>query len=157
MCHLCQRNLSSFFTQDSRNRMLPMTVKPSAIGRMGGRNTETINDRKQLSACIRRRGIDAMFCGELPHFFLRHYSPGELLTNPFSPSEYLKIIVEGTVLLYDMPDEESTVILQTTNNKVEILGDLELLDAKFTPPFLWRRRRSSIPSRSIWSSTGSSF
>ncbi len=30
---------------------------------MGGRNTETINDRKQLSACIRRRGIDAMFCG----------------------------------------------------------------------------------------------
>lgn len=125
-----------FFAQDSRKRTLPMTVKPSVIGGMGGRNTETINDRKQLSACIRRRGIDAMFCGELPHFFLRHYSPGELLTNPFSPSEYLQIIVEGTVLLYDMPDEESTVILQTTNNEVEILGDLELLDAKFTPFFV---------------------
>lgn len=57
------------FMQDSRKRTLPMTVKPSVIGGMGGRNTETINDRKQLSACIRRRGIDAMFCGELPHFF----------------------------------------------------------------------------------------
>lgn len=149
MCHLCQRNLSSVFyarftKKNASNDRETFSYWQNGREKYGNHQRPETAERLYTPARDRRH-------------VLRHYSPGELLTNPFSPSEYLQFIVEGTVLLYDMPDEESTVILQTTNNKVEILGDLELLDAKFTPPFLWRRRRSSIPSRSIWSSTGSSF
>ena len=72
----------------------------------------------------------------MPRFFLRHYKPGELLTTPFSPSQYLQFVVEGDLLLYNMPDEESTVMLQTNYNEVRLLGDMELLDSKFTPIFV---------------------
>lgn len=75
----------------------------------------------------------------MPQFFLLHYSPGELLTNPFSPSRYFQFIVEGELLLYDMPDEESTIMLQTTYNEVRMLGEVEILDAQFTPFFVEAR------------------
>ena len=97
---------------------------------------ETINDRKLLNTYIEKRGLRALFSGELPHFFLLHYFPGELLTNSFSPSLYLQFIVEGELLLYDMPDEESTIMLQTSYNEVNLLGEVELLDAMFTPFFV---------------------
>ncbi len=97
---------------------------------------ETINDPKRLDAYVRQHGIDTLFSGGLPRFFLFRYAPGELLTTPFSPSKYLQFIVEGALVLYDMPDEESTVTLQTTYNEVGILGDIELLDAQFTPFFV---------------------
>jgi len=97
---------------------------------------ETLNDSKKRDAYIKERGISAFFRGETPKFLLLHYAPGELLTNPFSPSSYLQFIVEGELLLYDMPDEESTIMLQTTYNEVNRLGEVELLDAKFTPFFV---------------------
>ena len=97
---------------------------------------ETINDQKRLRAYVRQRGIAELFSGTPPRFFLLHYAPGELLTNPFSPSKYLQFVVEGDLVLYDMPDEDSTVILQTTYNEVNVLGELELLDALFTPFFV---------------------
>ena len=97
---------------------------------------ETINDRNLLASYLSSRGIRSHFGTELPRFFLFHYAPGELLTNPFSPSKYLQFIVEGDLLLYNMPDEESTVMLQTTYNEVQFLGEVELLDAKFTPFFV---------------------
>ncbi len=97
---------------------------------------ETIRDRKRLEAYIDRRGVRALFSGEPPKFLLRRYAPGELLTTPFSPSECLQFIVDGELLLYDMPDEESTVMLQTTYNEVRLLGDVELVNAKFTPFFV---------------------
>ena len=74
-----------------------------------------------------------------PRFLLLRYKPGELLTTPFSPSELLQFIVQGELHLYDMPDEESTISLETTFNDVSILGEMELLDARFTPFFVEAR------------------
>ena len=48
-------------------------------------------------------------------------------------------MVEGELLLYDMPDEDSTVMIQTTYNEVNLLGEVELLDAQFTPFFVEAR------------------
>ncbi len=100
---------------------------------------ETINDHRLLDAYVKKRGLRALFSGEMPRFFLLHYAPGELLTNSFSPSQYFQFIVEGDLLLYDMPDEDSTIILQTNYNEVSVLGEMELLDAMFTPFFVEAR------------------
>lgn len=100
---------------------------------------ETVNDRKLRDYYLEKRRIQELFSTGLPNFFLLHYQPGELLTNPFSPSKYLQFVVEGELLLYDMPDEDSTVMLQTTYNEVNLLGEVELLDAQFTPFFVEAR------------------
>ena len=38
-----------------------------------------------------------------------------------------------------MPDEDSTIMIQTDYNQVEMLGEVELLDAQFTPFFVEAR------------------
>ena len=100
---------------------------------------ETVNDRKLRDHYLETRRIQELFSTCLPNFFLLHYQPGELLTNPFSPSRYIQFVVEGELLLYDMPDEDSTVMIQTTYNEVNLLGEVELLDAQFTPFFVEAR------------------
>lgn len=100
---------------------------------------ETVNDRKLRDHYLETRRIQELFSTCLPNFFLLHYQPGELLTNPFSPSQYIQFVVEGELLLYDMPDEDSTVMIQTTYNEVNLLGEVELLDAQFTPFFVEAR------------------
>lgn len=100
---------------------------------------ETVNDRKLRDYYLEKRRIHDLFSTCVPNFFLLHYQPGELLTNPFSPSKYLQFIVEGELLLYDMPDEDSTVMLQTSYNEINLLGEVELLDAQFTPFFVEAR------------------
>lgn len=100
---------------------------------------ETVNDRKLRDYYLEKRRIHDLFSTCVPNFFLLHYQPGELLTNPFSPSQYLQFVVEGELLLYDMPDEDSTVMIQTTYNEVNLLGEVELLDAQFTPFFVEAR------------------
>ena len=97
---------------------------------------ETIQDQKLLETYVRARGIRELFGGPLPRFLLLRYEPGELLTTPFSPSRYIQFIVEGELVLYEMPDEESTITLLTDNNDITILGDIELIDVKFTPFFV---------------------
>ncbi len=100
---------------------------------------ETVNDRKLRDHYLETRRIQELFSTCVPNFFLLHYQPGELLTNPFSPSQYIQFVVEGELLLYDMPDEDSTVMIQTTYNEVNLLGEVELLDAQFTPFFVEAR------------------
>lgn len=100
---------------------------------------ETVNDQKLRDHYLETRRIQELFSTCLPNFFLLHYQPGELLTNPFSPSRYIQFVVEGELLLYDMPDEDSTVMIQTTYNEVNLLGEVELLDAQFTPFFVEAR------------------
>ena len=100
---------------------------------------ETVNDRKLRDYYLEKRRIHDLYSTCVPNFFLLHYQPGELLTNPFSPSQYLQFVVEGELLLYDMPDEDSTVMLQTSYNEVNLLGEVELLDAQFTPFFVEAR------------------
>ena len=97
---------------------------------------ETIHNSRLYDQYIESRQIRQMFTGELPRFLLLHYAPGELLTNPFSPSGYLQLVVDGDLLLYDMPDESSTVSLQTAFHDVNILGDMELLDVPFISLFV---------------------
>ena len=100
---------------------------------------ETVNDRKLRDWFLEKRRVSDHFSNSTPHFILFHYSPGELLTNPFSPSHYLQFIVDGDLLLYNMPDEYSTVMLQTSFNEVSLLGEIELLDAQFMPFFVEAR------------------
>jgi hypothetical protein len=97
---------------------------------------ETIQNPKLLESYMVKRDIRGLFGGPVPRFFLLRYSPGELLTTPFSPSKYLQFVVEGELFLYEMTDEESIVTIQTDNNDVSILGDVELVDAEFTPFFV---------------------
>ncbi len=99
----------------------------------------TINDKKQMERWLKKSGIMNHFSICKPVFMLFHYSPGEFLTNPFSPSKYLQFVVDGKLLLYNMPDESSTVMLQSDYNEIFILGDMELLDTQFVPFFVEAR------------------
>ena len=94
---------------------------------------ETVNDRKLRDDYLEKRRIYDLFSTCVPNFFLLHYQPGELLTNPFSPSQYLQFVVEGELLLYDMPDEDSSVMLQTSYKEITLLGVVELLAAPCAP------------------------
>ena len=112
-------------------------IKEADLEKIGADiRVETVNDRRRLDRYLRETRIPERFSTCRPNFFLLHYNPGELLTNPFSPSSYLQFVVEGELLLYDMPDEETTIMLQTTYNDVSMLGEMELLDARFTPFFV---------------------
>lgn len=97
---------------------------------------QTMKSRVVLDRYIREGGIDQHFSTSRPNFLLFHYQAGELLTSPFSPSEYLQFLVEGSVRLYVMPDESSTVTLTASFHEVRIIGEMELVDASFTPFFV---------------------
>ena len=102
-------------------------------------NVETVQDHALLERYITERGIDKLFSTCSPRLMLFHYSPGDLLTSPFTPSQYLQFIVKGDLLLYDMANEVSTVTLETNFHELKMLGEMELLDAAFTPFFVEAR------------------
>ena len=126
------------FVHNSQNRIAVslFLAYSLCILEIGGIGLKTIQDQKLLESYLEKRKIRELFGRTMPHFLLLRYSPGELLTTPFSPSRYLQFIVDGDLILYEMPDEESTVTLLTHNNDITILGDIELIDAKFTPFFV---------------------
>lgn len=97
---------------------------------------ETVHNHKLLDEYLISRHIMECFSRTGPEFYLLHYTPGELLTTPFSQSEYIQFVVDGSLLLYDMPDESSTVMIQTTNSELMLLGEMELMDTQFTPFFV---------------------
>ncbi len=97
---------------------------------------QIIRDPLLLAHYIEARQIMSHFSTFSPEFQLRYYSPGELLTNPFSPSRYLQLVVDGDLLLYEMPDENSTAQIHATYQEVLLLGEVELLDNHFTPFFV---------------------
>ena len=47
---------------------------------------ETIQDPKLLERYMVKSDIRTLFSGPVPRFFLLRYSPGELMTTPFSPA-----------------------------------------------------------------------
>ena len=100
---------------------------------------ETVNNPKLRDHYLREQKIPDHFSSCAPDFLLLHYAPGELLTTPFSPSRYLQFVVDGELLLYDMPDEESTVMIKASFHDVGFLGEMELLDAGFIPFFVEAR------------------
>ena len=97
---------------------------------------ETLNDRSRLERYVKQLQIDACFTGKRPSFLLLHYVPGDLITTPFSPSKYLHFVAEGELTLYDMPDENQSVMLQTSYSAVKLLGEMELLNTSFEPFFV---------------------
>ena len=96
---------------------------------------ETLNDRARLERYMKDLHVEECF-RKMPRFLLLHYLPGELLTTPFSPGEYLQFIAEGDLILYDMPDESRTVMLQTNHNRVRLVGEMELMNSSFEPFFV---------------------
>ena len=97
---------------------------------------QTIKSRKFLDSYIAKAHIDRYFSTFSPRLYLFRYSPGEFLTSPFSPSEYLQFLVEGQVRLYDMPDESSTITIQASFHEIQVIGEMELVDPDFTPFFV---------------------
>ena len=100
---------------------------------------ETIQNAALRDRYIRENGLADLFSGKMPVMILLHYAPGDLLTTPFSPSGLLQFVVKGDLLLYNMPDENSTVMLQTNYNDVRLLGEMELLNSRFDPFFVEAR------------------
>ena len=97
---------------------------------------EIINDKALLERFLKEHHIETYFSVCHPRFTLLRFRPGELLTTPFSPSQYLQFIIRGELLLYDMPSEDSSVSLQTSHQAVRLIGDMELLDVDFVPFFV---------------------
>lgn len=97
---------------------------------------EIVNDKTLLERFLKEHKIETYFSSCRPRFTLLRYRPGELLTTPFSPSQYLQFIIRGDLLLYDMPNENSSVSLQTSRQTVRLIGDMELLDVNFVPFFV---------------------
>ena len=97
---------------------------------------ETLQNSALRDRYIRENRLADLFSAKMPVMILLHYAPGDLLTTPFSPSGLLQFVVKGDLLLYDMPDENSTVMLQTNYNDVKLLGEMELLNSSFDPFFV---------------------
>ena len=85
---------------------------------------ETLQNSALRDRYIRENRLAELFSGKMPVMILLHYAPGDLLTTPFSPSGLLQFVVKGELLLYDMPDENSTVMLQTNYNDVKLLSEI---------------------------------
>jgi CRP-like cAMP-binding protein len=97
---------------------------------------QTMKSRKVLENYVVKAHIDRYFSSCSPRLYLFRYSPGEFLTSPFSPSEYLQFLVEGQVRLYDMPDESSVITIGASFHEIQIIGEMELIDPDFTPFFV---------------------
>ena len=97
---------------------------------------KTMKSNKVLEHYIALGGIDEYFSTCSPKLMLFRYEPGEYLASPFSPLEYLQFLVEGQVHLYRMPDEASTVSIGASYRKIQVIGEMELLDPHFVPFFV---------------------
>ena len=99
---------------------------------------EIISSKDRVSEWVTSSGILEHFSFE-PSFQLNHYHPGELLTSPFEKNRYLQFIVEGDVLLYDMPSEDSLAAIDSPFVRVEVIGETELIDPNFPTFFVEAR------------------
>ena len=78
--------------------------------------------------------MDCFSCD--PVFVLHHYRPGELLASPFEKNRYLQFIVEGEILLYDMPSADSFTSVGTPFYYANLIGENELVDPDFRTFFV---------------------
>ena len=94
-----------------------------------------ISSPERIDAYLKQYQIAELFSCS-PVFTLRRYLPGELLTSPFAKTRYLQFVVEGEVLLYDMPDENTVAEIETPAYKARLIGDAELFDPDFPTFFV---------------------
>lgn len=94
-----------------------------------------VSSPERIDAYLRKYQIAELFSCS-PVFTLRRYLPGELLTSPFSKNRLLQFIVEGDVLLYDMPTEDTVTEIETPAYRARLIGDAELFDPDFPTFFV---------------------
>ena len=94
-----------------------------------------VSSPEKIDAYLRKYQITELFSCN-PVFTLRRYLSGELLTSPFSKTRLLQFIVEGDVLLYDMPTEDTVTEIETPAYQARLIGDAELFDPDFPTFFV---------------------
>ena len=96
---------------------------------------EMIRDQEKVSAYLKKYHIAEYFSCN-PVFTLRRYLPGELLASPFSKTQYLQFIVEGSITLFDMPSEDTVAGVETPSYRAMLIGDSELFNPDFQTSFV---------------------
>ena len=85
---------------------------------------------------IKKYDVMRYFSTSEPVFTLHHYLPGELLASPFEECEFVQIIVEGELLLYEMPSEDSFSMVHTPYYHARLIGEIELFNPSFQTFFV---------------------
>lgn len=96
---------------------------------------DIVRDSARLGRYLEGSGIRDCFSSD-PPFQLLHFSPGELVTTAFSRPDYLFFVVEGRLSLYDMPDEETIIFLETDFRDVTMIGEIEVFDPEYESFFV---------------------
>ncbi|MBQ9045908.1 MAG: hypothetical protein IJ112_08195 [Oscillospiraceae bacterium] len=95
----------------------------------------TISDPKRVDRYLEQFQILEHFSCK-PAFTLRRYLPGELLASPFQETTALQFIVEGDVILYDMPTEDSVAGVDSPFYRASLIGEAELIHSGFQTFFV---------------------
>ena len=96
---------------------------------------ERISSQKKINNYLSQYSIMESFSFH-PEFKLYHYSPGEIISGPFEEVRALQFIVEGEILVYEMPTEESFFYVQTPYLDAKMIGEVELVDPDFQSGFV---------------------
>ena len=94
-----------------------------------------VKSSSKINYYLKKHQIETLFSCS-PVFELHHYLPGELIASPFEPCCYLQFIVEGEILLYEMPTESTFSMVQSPYYSAFMIGEIELLDLDFQTAFI---------------------
>lgn len=96
----------------------------------------SISSSSKINYYLKKYNIADCFGSSSPVFTLHHYLPGELLASPFEVNPYLQFIVEGDVILYEMPSEDSFSPVESPFYRARLIGEIELIDSEFKTFFV---------------------
>ena len=99
---------------------------------------EVINAPAKVDFYLKQHGIEEYFSCD-PVFTLCRYAQGELLASPFTKSRFLQFVVEGSITLYGMPEEETVTGIETPSYRAAVIGEAELFDPDFPTSFVEAR------------------
>ncbi|MBQ9612202.1 MAG: hypothetical protein IJV14_06390 [Lachnospiraceae bacterium] len=94
-----------------------------------------LSSSEQIEKYLKRFHIQEHFSCD-PAFSLRRYLPGELLTSPFEEDHAVQFIVDGDVILYDMPTEDSVAGVDSPFYRATLIGEAELINPNFQTFFV---------------------
>ncbi len=98
----------------------------------------SIHDPRRVREYLERTAVMEHFSCR-PEFVLRQYLPGELLASPFRETEAVQFIVEGDVILYDMPAEDAVKGVDSPFYRASLIGEAELVNPGFPSLFVEAR------------------
>jgi len=126
--------MSVLFTKNSFSVLCKADIIQTNT-RNGGSRMNIVSSPDRVDAYLKEYRIAEFFSCD-PVFTLRRYLPGEMLTSPFAQTRLLQFIVEGEVILYDMPNEDTVAEIETPAHKARMIGDAELFDPDFPTFFV---------------------